>query len=92
LAEAHPSAALKYLLYGQKVSAVPLSIFLYRDYGFKGEVVELIPEIFLAEFRDEFGFGASGDGAGAFAELFDTHIPSLDNGPIAERVGANGVP
>lgn len=90
LAEAHPSAALKHLLYGQRLPIILLSVFLYRDYGFKREVGGLIHEIFVTEFRNEFGFGGSGDGAAAFSELFDTHIPFLGDGPIAERVDANG--
>jgi len=53
LVPSHAEEAFKHLLLGQKMPAVSLAIFLYRDYGFKRESGSLVK--ILETFRDDFG-------------------------------------
>lgn len=50
----HARNTLKHLLFGEKISALDLAIFLYRDMVFLGE--NITPEDLISLFRSEFGF------------------------------------
>jgi hypothetical protein len=93
LSETHVSGALEHLLFGKPVPVVPLSLFLYRDYGLTA-ADEVAPEqeIFVREFRTEFGLAALGDSAEVFDKLFEVDSSYLRSVPITQLLSARGAP
>jgi hypothetical protein len=93
LPEEHASAALEHLLFGRRVPAVPLSIFLYRDYGMVART-QGTPEheIFVNELVREFGLAALSDGTTIFDRLFEVDPSYLQNVPITQPSKVRGAP
>ncbi|WP_124595715.1 hypothetical protein [Burkholderia stagnalis] len=66
----HSEGAKTYMLFGGLVPADALSIFLYRDYSFRGESPS--GNDLIEIFRDEFGFRESiADENAQYKRLFD---------------------
>jgi hypothetical protein len=80
----HHVRAFEHLLYEDKVSAVHLSIVLYRNYGFQGQKIEIsdIIDTFLYEFGYSKNFKDAPDES--FFTLFDTKIDESVLGDIFE--------
>lgn len=73
LIASHSTLALKHLLYGQRIPIIPLAVFIYRNYGLAGAGEAADFQLFVSEFRAEFGFNDL-NGAASFDELFDTNF------------------
>ncbi len=68
LRDNHPELALQHLALGRRVPAVPLAIYLYRDFGLRTEE-DPSAEHLVQIFRYEFGY--QGDD-GSISEDFET--------------------
>jgi hypothetical protein len=77
----HVSIASKLLLRGNKIPAVALSAYLYRDYGFALEQKEI--SRVLGVFRDQFGLRAAhSTEAAAFNMLFTDDTSNFSNNDL----------
>ena len=66
---------------------MPLSVFLYRDYGLREDTSTADFQAFVSEFRSEFGFAALG-GTAVFGELFETDSSYLQDVEVTQRISA----
>jgi hypothetical protein len=72
LSEKHPEIALSAMLGGQRMAAIPLSVFLYRDFAFVPNIG--IPEL-LQVFRKDFGLTDKAN----FDKLFTSEYDFVGN-------------
>lgn len=74
----HCSLALEKLLSGERMEVLPLSLFLFRDFGFVAEEVPTVEDL-VNSFKAEFGFSDADQGEfeTIFAQDFDPR--SLEN-------------
>lgn len=69
----HGKAVFENLLRnGQKISALDLAIFLYRDFGFDSD--EMSAEALVSIFKNEFGYIKNGETTSDYGEVFDLSI------------------
>jgi len=72
LRDGHAELALDHLLYGERMQALPLAVFLFRDYGLIAATPPE-PTDLVALFRDEYGYDE--EHVDEFATLYDDSVP-----------------
>lgn len=80
----HPKAALRYFLGNERIQALDLALFFFRDFSFKPDEKIDIVEI----FRAEFGFSDSNpEDSAAFETLYVTSNNEPSNKYLTESKG-----
>ncbi len=74
LKERHWELACEHLLYGEKMSVIPMAAFLYRDFGFTTDGPSIGPFDLIGVFRRDFGYRADSDDE-EFSHLYSEAIP-----------------
>lgn len=74
LRKRHWELARKNLLYDQQMPALPLCVFLYRDFGFTTDGPSIGPHNLIQVFREDFGYRSDSDDD-EFSHLYNASIP-----------------
>lgn len=72
----HPTKALRHLLFGQRVPALSLAVFLYRDYQVNSSLEAA--DAYVELLQSEFGFSGK-RGRSNFSLLFDVDHNTFDS-------------
>lgn len=80
----HDRLALQHFAASQKIPALSIAAFLYRDFAFNSPQSPR-PNILLKKFRDDFGYREEIDHEAAqFSVLFSEDLPSIE--PLFEEI------
>jgi len=89
LKEDHWQLARQHLLYDDRVPAVALCAFLYRDFGFTTDGISPAPAALIDIFRMDFGYRLDSDDI-EFEHLYDANVPAREDWFVPFDAGEKG--